>query len=155
MWSLVIVTVVRFYSDPFFMCLSVAACGYQSAGLHLPSHNHRIINIKPQNPQWIVPGMYSCSILEAFWCWKHYVMIDITFLVFYLFKGRTMFVQTQDTPNPNSLKFLPGRTVLEEGTMNFAGPRDAFCSPLARYSFEYKFTLFFFFFLCCRDFYMT
>lgn len=44
-----------------------------------------------------------------------------------------MFVQTQDTPNPNSLKFLPGRIVLESGTMNFAGPRDAFCSPLARY----------------------
>ncbi|CAN9513384.1 unnamed protein product [Ophioblennius macclurei] len=50
--------------------------------------------------------------------------------------GRTMFVQTQDTPNPNSMKFLPGRTVLDEGTMNFAGPRDAFCSPLARQLFR-------------------
>ncbi|KAK2837467.1 hypothetical protein Q5P01_014679 [Channa striata] len=50
--------------------------------------------------------------------------------------GRTMFVQTQDTPNPNSLKFLPGCTVLESGTMNFAGPRDAYCSPLARQLFR-------------------
>uniref|UniRef100_A0A8C7XYI9 NFU1 iron-sulfur cluster scaffold homolog, mitochondrial n=1 Tax=Oryzias sinensis TaxID=183150 RepID=A0A8C7XYI9_9TELE len=50
--------------------------------------------------------------------------------------GRTMFVQTQDTPNPNSLKFLPGRTVLEEGTMDFGGPRDAYCSPLARQLFR-------------------
>ncbi|XP_029019867.1 NFU1 iron-sulfur cluster scaffold homolog, mitochondrial [Betta splendens] len=50
--------------------------------------------------------------------------------------GRTMFVQTQDTPNPNSLKFVPGRTVLESGTMNFAGPRDAYCSPLARQLFR-------------------
>ncbi|XP_070689906.1 NFU1 iron-sulfur cluster scaffold homolog, mitochondrial [Pempheris klunzingeri] len=50
--------------------------------------------------------------------------------------GRTMFVQTQDTPNPNSLKFLPGRIVLESGTMNFAGPRDAHCSPLARQLFR-------------------
>ncbi|XP_029999010.1 NFU1 iron-sulfur cluster scaffold homolog, mitochondrial [Sphaeramia orbicularis] len=50
--------------------------------------------------------------------------------------GRTMFVQTQDTPNPNSLKFIPGRIVLESGTMNFAGPRDAFCSPLARQLFR-------------------
>ncbi|XP_034548867.1 NFU1 iron-sulfur cluster scaffold homolog, mitochondrial [Notolabrus celidotus] len=50
--------------------------------------------------------------------------------------GRTMFVQTQDTPNPNSLKFLPGRTVLESGTMDFAGPRDAHCSPLARQLFR-------------------
>uniref|UniRef100_A0A3Q3L911 NFU1 iron-sulfur cluster scaffold homolog, mitochondrial n=1 Tax=Labrus bergylta TaxID=56723 RepID=A0A3Q3L911_9LABR len=48
----------------------------------------------------------------------------------------TMFVQTQDTPNPNSLKFLPGRTVLESGTLNFAGPRDAHCSPLARQLFR-------------------
>lgn len=45
-----------------------------------------------------------------------------------------MFVQTQDTPNPNSLKFLPGRAVLESGTMNFESPRDAHCSPLVRYS---------------------
>ncbi|XP_062238240.1 NFU1 iron-sulfur cluster scaffold homolog, mitochondrial [Platichthys flesus] len=50
--------------------------------------------------------------------------------------GRTMFVQTQDTPNPNSVKFLPGRTVLESGTMNFDGPRDAHCSPLARQLFR-------------------
>ncbi|KAF3695957.1 NFU1 iron-sulfur cluster scaffold -like protein, mitochondrial HIRA-interacting protein 5 [Channa argus] len=50
--------------------------------------------------------------------------------------GRTMFVQTQDTPNPNSLKFLPGCIVLESGTMNFAGPRDAYCSPLARQLFR-------------------
>ncbi|KAM9859019.1 NFU1 iron-sulfur cluster scaffold homolog, mitochondrial [Aulostomus maculatus] len=50
--------------------------------------------------------------------------------------GRNMFVQTQDTPNPNSLKFLPGRIVLESGTMNFAGPRDAYCSPLARQLFR-------------------
>ncbi|KAJ3604221.1 hypothetical protein NHX12_028962 [Muraenolepis orangiensis] len=47
-----------------------------------------------------------------------------------------MFVQTQDTPNPNSLKFLPGRAVLESGTMDFAAPRDAFCSPLARQLFR-------------------
>ncbi|XP_026178452.1 NFU1 iron-sulfur cluster scaffold homolog, mitochondrial [Mastacembelus armatus] len=54
----------------------------------------------------------------------------------WLVPGRSMFVQTQDTPNPNSLKFLPGRTVLESGTMNFAGPRDAYCSPLARQLFR-------------------
>ncbi|XP_072537207.1 NFU1 iron-sulfur cluster scaffold homolog, mitochondrial [Salminus brasiliensis] len=50
---------------------------------------------------------------------------------------RNMFIQTQDTPNPNSLKFLPGRIVLgESGTMDFASPRDAFCSPLARQLFR-------------------
>ncbi|KAM6954323.1 NFU1 iron-sulfur cluster scaffold homolog, mitochondrial [Aplochiton taeniatus] len=55
---------------------------------------------------------------------------------FHIVSARTMFVQTQDTPNPNSLKFLPGRVVLESGTMDFAGPRDAFCSPLARQLFR-------------------
>ncbi|XP_043101998.1 NFU1 iron-sulfur cluster scaffold homolog, mitochondrial-like [Puntigrus tetrazona] len=49
---------------------------------------------------------------------------------------RNMFIQTQDTPNPNSLKFLPGRVVLEAGTMDFAGPREAYCSPLARQLFR-------------------
>ncbi|XP_036382944.1 NFU1 iron-sulfur cluster scaffold homolog, mitochondrial [Megalops cyprinoides] len=49
---------------------------------------------------------------------------------------RNMFIQTQDTPNPNSLKFLPGRVVLEAGTMDFAAPRDAYCSPLARQLFR-------------------
>ncbi|XP_043537190.1 NFU1 iron-sulfur cluster scaffold homolog, mitochondrial-like isoform X1 [Chiloscyllium plagiosum] len=46
---------------------------------------------------------------------------------------RSMFIQTQDTPNPNSLKFIPGCTVLESGTMEFSAPRSAFCSPLARF----------------------
>ncbi|XP_051759966.1 NFU1 iron-sulfur cluster scaffold homolog, mitochondrial [Ctenopharyngodon idella] len=49
---------------------------------------------------------------------------------------RNMFIQTQDTPNPNSLKFLPGRVVMESGTMDFAGPREAYCSPLARQLFR-------------------
>nr|XP_023657957.1 NFU1 iron-sulfur cluster scaffold homolog, mitochondrial-like [Paramormyrops kingsleyae] len=52
------------------------------------------------------------------------------------FPVRTMFIQTQDTPNPNSLKFLPGRMVLEMGTLDFASPRDAHCSPLARQLFR-------------------
>ncbi|XP_065103767.1 NFU1 iron-sulfur cluster scaffold homolog, mitochondrial [Paramisgurnus dabryanus] len=49
---------------------------------------------------------------------------------------RNMFIQTQNTPNPNSLKFLPGRVVLESGTMDFTEPRDAYCSPLARQLFR-------------------
>ncbi|OPJ86878.1 NFU1 iron-sulfur cluster scaffold-like protein, mitochondrial [Patagioenas fasciata monilis] len=46
---------------------------------------------------------------------------------------RGMFIQTQDTPNPNSLKFIPGKQVLESRTMEFSTPAAAFCSPLARY----------------------
>lgn len=48
-----------------------------------------------------------------------------------------MFVQTQETPNPNSLKFLPGVKVLEPGqTMDFPSAQSAFCSPLAKMLFR-------------------
>ena len=36
-----------------------------------------------------------------------------------------MFIQTEVTPNPATLKFLPGRVVLEEGTAEFLSPDDA------------------------------
>ena len=49
---------------------------------------------------------------------------------------RSMFIRTQDTPNPQSLKFLPGRAVLEEGTLDFPGPSSASCSPLAKLLFR-------------------
>ncbi|XP_035201051.1 NFU1 iron-sulfur cluster scaffold homolog, mitochondrial [Oxyura jamaicensis] len=49
---------------------------------------------------------------------------------------RCMFIQTQDTPNPNSLKFIPGKEVLESRTMEFSTPAAAFCSPLARQLFR-------------------
>ncbi|XP_053574186.1 NFU1 iron-sulfur cluster scaffold homolog, mitochondrial [Bombina bombina] len=49
---------------------------------------------------------------------------------------RCMFIQTQDTPNPNSVKFIPGRAVLDGGTMDFSNPAAAYCSPLARHLFR-------------------
>ncbi|NXI61497.1 NFU1 protein, partial [Anseranas semipalmata] len=49
---------------------------------------------------------------------------------------RCMFIQTQDTPNPNSLKFIPGKEVLDSRTMEFSTPAAAFCSPLARQLFR-------------------
>lgn len=52
-------------------------------------------------------------------------------------QNRTMFIQTQDTPNPNSLKFLPGTAVLEPGqTKDFPNAPDAYCSPLAKMLFR-------------------
>ena len=42
-----------------------------------------------------------------------------------------MFIQTETTPNPSTLKFLPGRTVLEEGTADFTSEEAAAVSPLA------------------------
>src|SRR5438105_11778042 len=42
-----------------------------------------------------------------------------------------MFIQTESTPNPASLKFLPGREVLGAGTAEYRSPEDAATSPLA------------------------
>lgn len=42
-----------------------------------------------------------------------------------------MFIETEATPNPDTLKFLPGRTVLDTGTANFPSPEGAEASPLA------------------------
>ncbi|HTV90951.1 MAG TPA: NifU family protein [Stellaceae bacterium] len=47
-----------------------------------------------------------------------------------------MFIQTEQTPNPASLKFLPGCTVMERGTANFAERGTATRSPLAERLFE-------------------
>ncbi len=42
-----------------------------------------------------------------------------------------MFIETEATPNPATLKFLPGRPVMSEGTRDFASPEAAEASPLA------------------------
>ncbi len=47
-----------------------------------------------------------------------------------------MFIQTEQTPNPLTLKFLPGRNVTGEGTREFRSPHEAEASPLARAIFE-------------------
>ena len=44
----------------------------------------------------------------------------------------SMFIQTQNTPNPSSLMFVPGKPVLEKGGHNFASAREAMASPLAK-----------------------
>jgi Fe-S cluster biogenesis protein NfuA len=47
-----------------------------------------------------------------------------------------MFIQTEATPNPATLKFLPGESVMESGTANFATCEDATSSPLAMRLYE-------------------
>ncbi|KAL8162066.1 hypothetical protein V2J09_013555 [Rumex salicifolius] len=45
---------------------------------------------------------------------------------------RTMFIQTQPTPNPSSLMFYPGKSVMEVGSSDFPNARVAMNSPLAK-----------------------
>lgn len=42
-----------------------------------------------------------------------------------------MLIETETTPNPATLKFMPGRTVMDMGTRDFATPEEATASPLA------------------------
>ena len=49
---------------------------------------------------------------------------------------RNMFIRVQDTPNPNSLKFIPGCEVLESGTMDLPSATHGYRSPLARLLFR-------------------
>ena len=47
-----------------------------------------------------------------------------------------MFVQIEQTPNPATLKFLPGQSVMEDTTAYFADAASALRSPLAAQLFE-------------------
>jgi len=47
-----------------------------------------------------------------------------------------MFIQTEATPNPRTLKFLPGRDVLGSGSREFADADAALASPLATALFD-------------------
>jgi Fe-S cluster biogenesis protein NfuA len=49
---------------------------------------------------------------------------------------RGMFIETETTPNPAALKFLPGRQVMPAGTREFTDPEAAEASPLAQALFD-------------------
>jgi len=48
----------------------------------------------------------------------------------------SMLIQTETTPNPATLKFLPGERVMDAGTRDFAAPEEAEASPLAEAIFS-------------------
>jgi len=49
---------------------------------------------------------------------------------------RRLFVQTEQTPNTDALKFIPGRTVLQDTTAEFLDRSSAYTSPLAASLFK-------------------
>jgi Fe-S cluster biogenesis protein NfuA len=49
---------------------------------------------------------------------------------------KMMFIQTEATPNPATLKFIPGRLVLDGGAMEFTSREAASRSPLAMRLFD-------------------
>jgi Fe-S cluster biogenesis protein NfuA len=49
-----------------------------------------------------------------------------------------MFIQTENTPNPNTVKFLPGKDVMAEGVAEFTSLEESACSMLAQRIFGLK-----------------
>jgi Fe-S cluster biogenesis protein NfuA len=47
-----------------------------------------------------------------------------------------MFIQTEHTPNPTTLKFIPGKPVLGDGTVDYRSKEEAVGSPLASRLFD-------------------
>jgi Fe-S cluster biogenesis protein NfuA len=47
-----------------------------------------------------------------------------------------MLIRTEQTPNPTTRKFLPGQTVMDAGTRDFADAESAGASPLAKALFD-------------------
>ncbi len=47
-----------------------------------------------------------------------------------------MFIQTEQTPNPQTLKFLPGKVVMDDGTAFFQNTEEALNSPFAKRLFK-------------------
>ncbi|MBV8547995.1 MAG: NifU family protein [Alphaproteobacteria bacterium] len=47
-----------------------------------------------------------------------------------------MFIQTEETPNPATMKFLPGRGVMPQGTLEITSADMASASPLAETLFK-------------------
>ncbi|MGL5837392.1 MAG: NifU family protein [Sphingorhabdus sp.] len=47
-----------------------------------------------------------------------------------------MIIETETTPNPATIKFLPGHSVMDAGTRDFADPEEAEASPLAQALFD-------------------
>ena len=48
-----------------------------------------------------------------------------------------MFIQTEETPNPATIKFIPGRPVMTQGTANFPTRETALQTPLAEKLFQH------------------
>lgn len=66
------------------------------------------------------------AFVEAAYLWF------LTFVLSQVFSGRSLYIQVQETPNPLSLKFLPGQAILDHPrTYDFSSVASAKDSPLA------------------------
>ncbi len=71
-----------------------------------------------------------------FWMWRCCEKQNSEWMKWEAGQRRSMFIQTQSTPNPDSLMFQPGRPVMEIGSSDFPSARSAMQSPLAKALFS-------------------
>ncbi|CAK1586843.1 unnamed protein product [Parnassius mnemosyne] len=98
-------------------------------------------NLRIRYPCYLYPErVYKCNQAKQFSGLSQYNLVPRNrkkLTIFNLCPCRSMFIQTQDTPNPNCLKFLPGTKVLDPGqTLDFPNIGSAQCSPLAKMIFR-------------------
>uniref|UniRef100_A0A804KDM4 Scaffold protein Nfu/NifU N-terminal domain-containing protein n=1 Tax=Musa acuminata subsp. malaccensis TaxID=214687 RepID=A0A804KDM4_MUSAM len=92
----------------------------------------------PLRNQWPFSRNPSNSWASSPWIRFGEICGRLTFALIIICSGqrRSLFIQTQSTPNPLSLMFYPGQPVMEVGSADFPNARSAMTSPLAKSMFE-------------------
>ncbi|XP_073297560.1 nifU-like protein 4, mitochondrial [Primulina huaijiensis] len=105
----------------------------------LSSRNNGVLSSKPYNSPFSARG--SCMFRRLLSSSSSPCLFDSKSLSSSMhlcqrdyFQGqrRSMFIQTQSTPNPSSLMFYPGKPVMKAGSADFPNARSAMGSPLAK-----------------------
>jgi Fe-S cluster biogenesis protein NfuA len=82
---------------------------------------------------------YFGSFLKQITSNKNYIINKTKNFNSFSFKHFSIFVKTGETPNPNFLKFYPGKEVMPEGeTFDISNKKEALISPLATKLFDVK-----------------
>ncbi|XP_019850729.1 PREDICTED: NFU1 iron-sulfur cluster scaffold homolog, mitochondrial-like [Amphimedon queenslandica] len=87
--------------------------------------------------RWVMGLGYGRRPIRQYWTLRNYPITTNTVRPSSFNQVRSMFIQTQDTPNPNSLKFIPGVPVMSSGgTRDFPNPLSSRPSVLAQQLFR-------------------
>ena len=98
------------------------AVGSEVMSLNQPLCKKAEVRLTKWGSNWV------CSF---FWLWLLSIVKWLSLLI-WTGQKRSMFIQTQSTPNPSSLMFYPGKSVMEVGSADFPNARTAMNSPLAK-----------------------
>ncbi|PKA65750.1 NifU-like protein 4, mitochondrial [Apostasia shenzhenica] len=105
--------------------LSPPSSPWGAVGDSLPLFFKFVLNVE------ISGGIFLTFVIRAGTV-DNYSSIDFCMLRSGAGQRRSMFIQTQSTPNPSSLMFYPGKPVMEIGSADFPNARVAMSSPLAK-----------------------